>query len=68
MKKPFYLLFTPCNIVDVDPIDHGNILQPENQHDHIASTPMRIKLLEVIPLAIGIGFVVLTFILSYTLK
>lgn len=68
MKKPFYLFFTPCDPVDIEPIDHGNILQPENQQDHIASTPTRIKLLELIPWVVGIGFVVLTFVLSYTLK
>ena len=27
MKKPFYLFFTPCDPVDIEPIDHGNILQ-----------------------------------------
>lgn len=68
MKKPFYLFFTPCNPIDVEPIDHGNILQPEYQQDRTATTSMRMKLLEAIPLAIGIGFVVLTFVLSYTLK
>jgi len=68
MKKPFYLLFTPCNIVDVDPIDHGNILQPEQQHDHTTTVSVRSKLLAAIPWVLGIGFVVLCFVLSYTLK
>ena len=39
MKKPFYLFFTPCNPIDVEPIDHGNILQPEYQQDYEYSFP-----------------------------
>jgi hypothetical protein len=68
MKKPFYLFYTTSNNMDVDPIDHGNILQPEYQQDRIVTTSARRKLLDAIPWVIGIGFVVLTFVLSYTLK
>lgn len=68
MKKPFYLFFTPCNPIDVEPIDHGNILQPEYQHDRTTTVSVRSKLLAAIPWVLGIGFVVLTFVLSYTLK
>lgn len=68
MKKPFYLFYTPCNPIDVDPIDHGNILQPEYRQDRAATVSVRRKLLNAIPWVLGIGFAVLAFVLSYTLK
>lgn len=68
MKKPFYLFFTPCNPIDVEPIDHGNILQPEPQQDRAVTISVRRRLLDAIPWVIGIGFIVLTFVLSFTLK
>ena len=65
MKKPFYLLFTPCNPIDVEPIDHGNILQPEYQSDRSATLEKRNKIFGAIGCAIGIGFAILCFVLSY---
>lgn len=65
MKKPYYLFFTPCDPVDIEPIDHGNILQPEHKQDRVATiSSAGVKLAELIPWVIGIGFVVLTFVLA----
>ena len=65
MKKPYYLMYTTSQTHDIDPIDHGHILQPEHKQDRMATiSSAGVKLAELIPWVIGIGFVVLTFVLA----
>ena len=67
-NRPHYYFYTTSNNHDIDPIDHGNILQPEVVQDRDAALERREQIKRMIGIFAFVAFGILATVLSFTLK